>query len=206
VPRPTAKLIAALVLNALIASTVAAQVRVGADSARRLDRFGRDLAYGTVEGAAFAGVDQWRDDPAQWHQNWQGYGHRLASNLGEFYIQEATTEGLAAIMHRPLDYQPCNCRSTADRAGWAIRGTLVDYLPNGRMALAVPRIAGVYVGSLAQAQWRPANGGDRTRIALVNGTTSLLLGAVINLYEEFKPWSADNRCRRSGGSRCSRAH
>jgi hypothetical protein len=205
VSRPIAKLIAALALNAVTASAVVAQVRVGADSARRLDRFGRDLAYGTAEGAAFAGVDQWRDDPAQWHRNWPGYGQRLASNLGEFYIQEGTTEGLAAIINRPLDYQPCNCRRMGDRAGWAIRGALVDYLPNGRTALAIPRIAGAYVGSLAQAQWRPANGGDRTRVALVNGTTSLLLGAAINLYDEFKPWSANNRCRRSGGSRCSRA-
>lgn len=194
--------IAAIVLAALASGRANAQSRVGADSARRLDRFGRDIAYGTVEGLAFAGLDQVRDQPAEWDRSWRGYGKRAASNLGEFYIQEGVTEGLAAVMNRPLDYQPCACSGTLKRVGWALSGALFDRTQHGHEALAIPRITGAYVGSFAQAAWRPSDS-DRARVALLNGTTSLAFGAVINLYHEFSPWSSSNRCRRAGG-RCTR--
>jgi hypothetical protein len=192
---------AACLLAAVAFAGVGAQSRVGADSARRLDRFGRDIAYGTVEGLAFAGLDQVRNDPVEWHRSWGGYGKRAASNLGEFYIQEGVTEGLAAAMNRPIDYAPCRCRGTVDRAWWAVTGAALDATPQGHRALALPRITGAFVGSFAQALWRPSDS-DRTRVALVNSTTSLALGAVINLYHEFSPWSSNNRCRRSGGRGC----
>jgi hypothetical protein len=195
----------AVVLVAMALGTAGAQSRVGADSARRLDRFGRDVAYGTVEGLAFAGLDQIRDQPPEWDTSWRGYGKRAASNLGEFYIQEGVTEGLAALMNRPLDYTPCDCNGTLDRVGSALKGALLDRTQHGHEALAIPRIAGAYVGSFAQASWRPSDS-DRARVALLNGTTSLAIGAVINLYHEFSPWSATNRCRQSRGRNCAQAH
>jgi len=197
-------IVGAAVLAALALGSAGAQVRVGADSARRLDRFGRDIAYGTVEGLAYAGLDQLRDQPVEWDSSWRGYGKRAASNLGEFYIQEGVTEGLAAVMNRPLDYQPCQCRNTGERVWWALRGALFDRTDHGHEALAIPRIAGAYVGSFAQASWRPSDS-DRTRVALLNSTTSLAFGAVINLYHEFAPWSSGNRCRRSTDRACARS-
>jgi hypothetical protein len=176
--------LAATVLAAFALNSANAQSRVGADSARRLDRFGRDLAYGTFEGLAYAGLDQLRDQPKEWSRGWNGYGKRAASNLGEFYIQEGVTEGVAALMNRPLDYSPCACRGAAERIWWALRGAVIDPTRHGHSALAIPRIAGAYAGSFAQASWRPSDNG-RTRVALVNGTTSLAFGAVINVYHEF---------------------
>jgi len=161
-----------------------AQSRVGRDSTTRLARFARDLGYGTIEGLAFAGIDQLRDEPVEWHRSWRGYGQRAASNVGEFYIQEGVTEGLAAIMNRPLDYVRCGCRNTGSRLAWALRGAVFDQMPRRRVALAIPRIVGAYAGSFAQAQWRPADQ-SRTQVTLINGTTSLAIGAIINLYHEF---------------------
>ncbi|HMA24481.1 MAG TPA: hypothetical protein VKP00_10815, partial [Gemmatimonadaceae bacterium] len=91
---------------------------------------------------------------------------------------------LAAVMHRPLDYRRCRCRSTGARIASALRGALTDQLRNGSHALAIPRIAGAYGGSFAQASWRPND--NRTQTALLNGTSSLALGALINLYHEFR--------------------
>jgi hypothetical protein len=182
--RATFSIFTAAMATAIAVGSARAQWRVGADSARRLDRFGRDFAYGTAEGLAFAGLDQLRDSPTEWAQNWGGFGKRAASNVGEFYIQEGVTEGLAALMNRPLDYSPCRCRGTPERVWWAVRGAVFDQTQHSRQALAVPRIVGAYAGSLAQASWRPSDSG-RARNALVNGTTSLAFGAVINLYHEF---------------------
>ena len=179
-----------VVLLAALLSTVAsgyapAQVRVGRDSSTRLNRFGRDMAYGTAMGLAYAGVDQARKQPPQWGLGWEGYRRRAASNVGEFVIQEGTTSALAAAMHRPLDYTPCRCRGFAHRMGWALWGSVTDQLPNGKHRLAVPRIVGAYTGSFAQASWRPATN-NRARVALVNGTVSLLIGAGINVFQELK--------------------
>ena len=169
-----------------MANSAGAQSRVGSDSATRWTRFGRDVALGTVEGLGFSGIDQLSNSPPQWGRGWRGYEKRAASNLGEFYIQESVGEGLAALMNRPLDYKRCGCGNTGERFWWAVRGAVTDQMPDGTHPLAVPRIVGAYAGSFAQAAWRPSNGADRTRVALLNGTESLLIGAGINLFYEFR--------------------
>jgi hypothetical protein len=176
-----------LVLGLLLVSREgAAQARVGRDSSTRLTRYGRDLLYGTVLGFGYAGIDQWRNDPVEWGSGSSGYGKRLASNVGEFAIQETVTDLLAAAMNRPLDYQPCHCHDMGERIGWALEGAITDPTPGGHHLIAVPRIVGAYAGSFAQASWRPNTPAGRTRIALVNGTTSLLIGAGINLFHEMR--------------------
>ncbi|HEY2066739.1 MAG TPA: hypothetical protein VGG84_12320 [Gemmatimonadaceae bacterium] len=165
-----------------------AQVRVGSDSSTRLNRYGRDLVYGTAEGFAFAGVDQLRNDPPEWGKGWRGYEKRLASNVGEFVIQESVTDALAAAMQRPLDYQRSHSRRLSRRIGWALQAAVTDPMPDGTHPVAVPRIVGAYAGSFAQAAWRPATASGRTRTALVNGTVSLIIGAGINLYYELRNW------------------
>jgi hypothetical protein len=176
----------ALVLTALVvgASRAHAQARVGSDSATRLTRFGRDLLYGTAEGLAFSGVDQLRTDPPEWGKGWRGYEKRVASNVGEFLIQETVTEGLAAAMDRPLDYKRCRCKKFDDRLVHAARGALFDEMRDGSHELAIPRIVGAYTGSFAQAAWRPKTANSVLRVGLVNGTTSLAIGGLINLYHE----------------------
>jgi len=175
----------AAVIVAIASNTGYAQVRVGRDSSTRLNRFGRDVVYGAGMGLAYAEVDQMRNDPPQWGKGWEGYRKRAASNIGEFVIQEGVTEGIAAALHRPLDYQLCPCHGIGNRLRWALWGSVTDPLPNGGHPVAVPRIVGAYAGSFAQASWRPTPS-NRTRVALLNGTVSLLIGAGINLFQELK--------------------
>jgi hypothetical protein len=163
-----------------------AQRRVGSDSSTRTNRYLRNLEYGAAMGFVWAGVDQLRNDPIEWGKGWRGYGRRLASDVGEFVIQESVTDVLASALDRPLDYQRCHCAGTGRRVGWALQSSLTDVLPDGHRALAVPRIVGAYAGSFAQAAWRPATTQSRTRTALVNGTVSLIIGAGINLYYELR--------------------
>ena len=143
------------------------------------------MVYGTVLGLAWGEVDQLRNDPPEWGKGFEGYRRRAASDVGEFLIQEAATEALAALLKRPLDYAPCRCRGIGNRLRWALAASVTDPMPNGSHPLAVPRIAGAYAGSFAQASWRPATS-DRTRTALINGTVSLLIGAGINVFQELR--------------------
>jgi hypothetical protein len=170
-------------------ASAAAQSRVGKDSATRWTRFGRDLVYGTVTGLGYAAFDQALNSPPEWGGGMSGYGKRAASNIGSFVIQEGVTEGLAAAMNRPLDYTRCKCKTTPNRVWWAVKGAFMDQMPDGRLLVAYPRIAGAYVGSFAQSTWRPAGSVTNSRVtrALIQGTSSLALGAAINLFYEFRP-------------------
>ena len=172
-------------LVATVACSAQSQVRVGRDSSTRLARFGRDMVYGTVLGLAWGEVDQLRNDPPEWGKGVEGYRRRAASDVGEFLIQEGATEALAALLKRPLDYAPCHCRGIGNRLRWALAASVTDPMPNGSHPVALPRIAGAYAGSFAQASWRPATS-DRTRTALINGTVSLLIGAGINVFQELR--------------------
>jgi hypothetical protein len=170
-----------------VASPAYAQSRVGSDSSARITRYGHDLMFGGALGFAYAGVDQLRNDPVEWGKGWRGYEKRVASDVGEFLIQETTTDVLASAMNRPLDYQRCHCENAGNRFEWAVMSALTDPTPQRGHVLAVPRIVGAFAGSFAQAAWRPATTTSRTQLGLINGATSLLIGAGINLYYEFRP-------------------
>jgi hypothetical protein len=184
--RTAIALFALLLLTSLSPSESAAQRRVGSDSATRITRYGRDLAFGALLGVGFAVVDQHRNDPPEWGRGWHGYERRLASNVGEFVIQETVTDLLAAAMNRPLDYRPCPCRDLGGKLGWALKAAVTDPMPQGTHPIAIPRIVGAYAGSFSQAAWRPTTNTSRTRTALVNGTVSLLIGAGINVFKELR--------------------
>jgi hypothetical protein len=174
---------------AVLPSAVGAQSRVTKDSLSRWTYFGRSLVYGTVTGLGFAAFDQAINSPTQWGRGWSGYGKRAASNVGAFVIQEGVTEGLAAVMNRPVNYTRCKCQETNARVEWALKGAITDQMPDGTHPIAVPRIVGAYAGAFAQSTWRPAGpvSNSRATRALIQGTTSLALGAAINLWYEFRP-------------------
>jgi hypothetical protein len=175
---------ASLLVIATAASRPAcAQARIGNHT--RLARFGIDLGYGALMGLAFAGIDQARKDPPEWGGGGEGYGKRAASNVGEFVIQESVTEGLAAIMNRPLDYKRCKCQNTGARIRHAFLGAVTDEMPDGSHRFAVPRVTGAYIGSFAQAAWRPNGGRNWAQVGLGRGTASLAVGGFINLFHEF---------------------
>ena len=174
-----------LALTSLTSVPLTAQVRVDHGRHTRLQRFGRDMAYGTAEGLAFAGLDQAMNRPSEWGSGINGYEKRAASNVGEFAIQEGVTEGLAAAFKHSLDYTRCRCRGTASRIGHALLGAVADEAPGGAYSLAFPRMAGAYAGAFSQASWRPGPSSNRVQVGLRNGTTSLAVGALINMFHEF---------------------
>jgi hypothetical protein len=165
---------------------LAAQSRVGPDSADRLTAYGRNMAWMTAGGLGYATWDQLMNNPEQWGHSWSGYGKRVASNVGATAIQETVTEGIAYVMDRPVTYQRCKCTGTSRRVNWALRGTVTDQMPDGSAPIAVPRIVGGYVGAYARTTWFPSNtGNSRLTRTLIDGTTTLAVSAVINLTYEF---------------------
>ena len=176
-----------------MATPAAAQSRVGRDSSTRVDRYGRDLAYGVATGFGYTALDQLRNKPEEWGKGWPGYERRLASHTGELLVGETTTEVLAALMNRPLDYQSCRCVATDARVRWAVISSFTDLTPTGGRALAIPRLVGSFAGSFAQATWRPDSEHTHLRSALTSGATTLLIRSGLNIYREFRHPAQQNR-------------
>jgi hypothetical protein len=62
--------------------------------------------------------------------------------------------GLAALMHRSTDYQPCHCHGFGRKVGHALVETFTDRRDDGSRALSTPRFASAYAGSFTELAWR----------------------------------------------------
>ena len=111
-----------------------------------------------------------------------GLAGRIGSNATQAVVQTSVRHGLAALMHRSTDYQPCECSGFGRKVGHALLETFTDRRADGSRAFSVPRIAGAYAGGFSRLAWeRDRGGGD---VAL--GTTmSLGFSALFNIAREL---------------------
>ena len=157
----------------------AQSIRINPDNIR-LNNYLHDLAGpGAFVGVIGGGlVDQLR------HKNDDigGLAGRIGSNATQAVVQTSVRHGLAALMHRSTDYQPCECHGFGPRVGHALLETFTDRRADGGRALSVPRIAGAYAGGYSRLAWeRDRNAGD---VAL--GTTlSFGFTALFNIAREL---------------------
>ena len=111
-----------------------------------------------------------------------GLGGRIGSNATQLVVQTSVRHGLAALMHRSTDYQPCDCHGFGRKVGHALLETFTDRGADGSRALSVPRIAGAYAGGFAGLAWeRDRNAGD----VMVGATMSLGFSALFNIAREL---------------------
>jgi hypothetical protein len=146
----------------------------------RLNNYLHDLAGpGAFAGVIGGGVlDQLR------HKNDAvgGLGARIGSNATQAVVQTSVRHGLAALMHRSTDYQPCDCRGFGPKVGHALLETFTDRRADGSRALSVPRIAGAYAGGFSRLAWeRDRNAGD----VMLGTTMSLGFSALFNIAREL---------------------
>jgi hypothetical protein len=149
----------------------------------RLNNYLHDLAGP----GAFAGVigggllDHLRQKPL-WNDGAEGLARRIGSRAGQAAVQVSVRHGLAALMHRSTDYQPCACHGFGRRVEHALLETFSDRRADGSRALSVPAIAGAYAGSFARLAWeRDRSAGD---VAL-NATVSFGFSALFNIAREL---------------------
>jgi hypothetical protein len=146
----------------------------------RLSNYLHDLAGpGAFIGVVGGGVlDQLR------HKNdgVGGLAGRIGSNATQAVVQTSVRHGLAALMHRSTDYQPCQCHGFGRKVEHALLESFTDRRADGSRALSVPRIAGAYAGGFSRLAWeRDRNAGD-----VVLGTTfSLGFSALFNIAREL---------------------
>jgi hypothetical protein len=158
-------------------------VRVNPENVR-LNNYLHDLAGpGAFIGVVGGGLlDHLRQRPAVWGDDADGLAQRVGSRATQAAVQVSVRHGLAALMHRSTDYQPCECVGFGSRVQHALLETFTDRRADGSRALSIPHIAGAYAGSFARLAWEH----DRDASDAVLGTTlSLGFTAVFNIAREL---------------------
>lgn len=107
---------------------------------------------------------------------------RIAQRATQAAVQVSVYHGLAALMHRSTDYQPCECHGFGPKVEHALLETFTDRRDDGSRALAVPRFASAYAGGMAGLAFEHGrNPGD---VAL-STTLSFGLTALFNIGREL---------------------
>jgi hypothetical protein len=149
----------------------------------RLNNYLRDLAGPpTLVGVVGGGVLEHLRRRRVAGDNGDALLEQIASRAAQEAVQTSVRHGLAALMHRSTDYQPCQCRGFGPRVQHALLETFTDRRADGSRALSVPRIAGNYAGGFARLAWeRDRSAGD---VAL-SSTLSFGFSALFNVAREL---------------------
>jgi hypothetical protein len=145
----------------------------------RLNNYLHDLAGpGAFVGVIGGGLlEQVREK-----DGFEGFAGAIGSQAAQAAVQVSVRHGLAALMHRSTDYQPCECRGFGQKVEHALLETFTDRRADGTRALSVPRIGGAYAGGFAKLAWdRDRNAGD----AALGATVSLGFSALFNIAREL---------------------
>jgi hypothetical protein len=178
---------------------VAAEVRRPASGPKSAEwkglSVGEKLKYDWVhlfnpENVAFAalgaGIDQWRDRPGEWGQGWGPYGERFGSHIGYYVIQRSIMFPVQAIDHEDVRFFRSRRTSYKGRVADAVLHTVWRHNDSGGMMPAYSEFLGDYGAAAISRQWWPGQYRTASSI-LAGGSSTLLIDAGINVFQEFKP-------------------
>lgn len=136
--------------------------------------------------AAYAGILQGLDTPAEWGQGGSGYGKRLGSTMACSGIHSALALGLDSTLHEDPRYFRSGGGGFWRRTGHAFRGTILTHTDKGAETVSVWRLGSAYGAAYLSNQWYP---GRLNTVGLGFAEGSLQLGFDLarNLASEFGP-------------------
>lgn len=156
------------------------------DAKTRFDRYVKSTVGPVVlaRQVASAGVSTWRNSPEEWGPHWEGFGRRVASNIGKNVIKQTAIYGLDEALKLDSHYY----RSKKKDAGSKIRNALLSPVTarnaRGKRVVGLPRIVGTYSSSIiASETWYPSRYDWKDGVK--NGSISLGINAAFNLFKEF---------------------
>jgi len=155
----------------------------------RRERFDRYVSstvgpFRLMQTTVTAGIDQWNDSPEEWGQGMKGYGKRFVSGMGRNAIQQTVTYGLDSALGQDTGFRKSKREGFFPRFKDALVQNVTSRTKSGKRVISVPRLAGVYTGSVIAAEtWYPERYSYKD--GLRQGTSTLLTSFGINLLREF---------------------
>jgi len=140
--------------------------------------------FALLKSSASAALNQWDDNPQEWGQGAEGYGKRLASNLGGNVIRQTVTYGLSEALRLDTGFEKSSRTGFWPRLSDALVQNVTSRTHSGKRVISAPILAGTYVGSINPTEtWYPSRYGYKD--GLREGTYSLATGFVLNAVREF---------------------
>src|SRR6185503_8895529 len=97
---------------------------------------------------ATAGIATWRNSPEEWGTKWEGFGRRVASNVGKNAIKQTTKFGLDEAFKLDSHFY----RSTSKSVGARVRNALISPVTardkDGKRVFGFPNLVGTYGSSI----------------------------------------------------------
>ncbi len=136
--------------------------------------------------AAYAGLLQEINSPAEWGQGAGAYGKRFGSTLAWSGIHSTLAFGLDTALHQDPRYYRSLSSGFWRRSAHALRGTILTRTDSGGETLSTWRIGSAYGAAFLSNLWYPARL-DTARQGFVDGSLGLGLSFASNLGAEFWP-------------------
>lgn len=162
------------------------QVYQRPDAEKRFKRFVNNI-FGPVALArtfGSSGIQSWRKSPAEWGDNWSGFGRRLGSEFGKSAIRNTTVYALDEALTVDSSFYLSKRKDAGAKFRNALLSPVTARKPNGKRVIGIPRITGVLVSNVvAYETWYPARFGYRDGLRAT--AISFGVSAGVNLFREF---------------------
>lgn len=143
-----------------------------------------DAFYEVVPVAAF---DQFRNFPHEWRRAGQGFGERLGSAYGQFFLSETIRLGFSTFHKEDNRYVRLGQGNFLKRTGNAFKGAVVASNGIGGQTAAIGEIAGVYGSwAIASQVWEPRSEQAFSRV-MMWGSVGMGVKVGANFLHEFWP-------------------
>lgn len=162
------------------------QSYVRPDSKTRFNRYIKSMVgpAALAKSIAGAGYSTWTNSPEEWGNHWEGFGKRVASNMGKSVINNTTRYSLEEAFKLDSHYYRSQNKSVGARLKNALLSPVTARNKNGKRVFGFPRVVGTYTGSIVAAEaWYPER--YNYKDGLRSGTISLGMGALYNVFREF---------------------
>lgn len=145
------------------------------------ETFGPAAWAGIVAGSAFSTAT---NEPREWGGKLNGFGKRVASNLGRNVIRNTVTYSLDEALKLDSNYYRSEKRTVGAKIKNALLSTVTARKSNGKRTVGTPRLVGTYSAAIiAKEAWYPPR--YTWKDGIRSGTISIGTRALINLVKEF---------------------
>lgn len=162
------------------------QTYVRPDAKKRFNRYLKSMfgPMALAKSVAGAGLSTATNSPEEWGPQWEGFGRRVASNLGKSAIKQTTTYALDEAFKLDSGFYRSQKRDFGSRLKNALLSPVTARNERGQRVFGFPRVVGTYTASIVAAEaWYPNRFNYKN--GLRSGTISLGTTALFNVVKEF---------------------
>lgn len=133
-----------------------------------------------------AGIDQGADQPKEWRQGARGFGLRMGSLYGEYFIDQVFEQGIAYARHEDNRYFASGEHGFGRRLGYAMLSTIAARRDDGSRTVSLSVIGGAAGAAFVSRAWQPRSTTSAGDAAVDFGLT-LGTHMAMNIMREFSP-------------------